>query len=547
MNLGCGRMHYPGSSYYQAEQPNNNNPSYNWASAPPYGEAAAPAYYPPAPEPVVAPNHGSDPSNYSYNLPQTIPASYPNQFPQYPPPNASQFTPQSPIISPPPPATNANYLYSSPTAPVYHSATAAQNPAYDQGFTYPEHRGYETRDSFQYPGFDQKYYETPVGKDPGYDRSGFDVDDGGFGGEVYAYDGGRTEPYGARGTGTGSGSGTGAGSKSLAAFDDYGNLTKITKAVPKAETQDGGNGVQKFRVKILPDSGSQTNMDVLCQIGLDGLRMLDPSTNRTLKIYPLETITKWEVNDPSVYTFWAKSSVDIEPRRIRLQSNRYTTSTILDTVAAACVQLREMVDDKSSGNNSDTNKTSDQLTEKRRSSLADWVTLKRPVEEKQHWVPDEAVTSCKGCGTDFGAFIRRHHCRNCGDIFCDKCTQGRAALTADKDAQPVRVCDRCLAEVTQRLTSTKETSSKATAQRSHDDLAKRLMEEMGRNRKGSSDTGSGLSPLWSSQSTSDGTGKRMREVACPTCTVHLQVQVPSSGTETVECGVCQHPFLVSAR
>lgn len=548
MNLGCGRMHYPGSSYYQAEQPNNNNPSYNWASAPPYGEAAAPAYYPPAPEPVVAPNHGSDPSNYSYNLPQTIPASYPNQFPQYPPPNASQFTPQSPIISPPPPATNANYLYSSsPTAPVYHSATAAQNPAYDQGFAYPEHRGYETRDSFQYPGFDQKYYETPVGKDPGYDRSGFDVDDGGFGGEVYAYDGGRTEPYGARGTGTGSGSGTGAGSKSLAAFDDYGNLTKITKAVPKAETQDGGNGVQKFRVKILPDSGSQTNMDVLCQIGLDGLRMLDPSTNRTLKIYPLETITKWEVNDPSVYTFWAKSSVDIEPRRIRLQSNRYTTSTILDTVAAACVQLREMVDDKSSGNNSDTNKTSDQLTEKRRSSLADWVTLKRPVEEKQHWVPDEAVTSCKGCGTDFGAFIRRHHCRNCGDIFCDKCTQGRAALTADKDAQPVRVCDRCLAEVTQRLTSTKETSSKATAQRSHDDLAKRLMEEMGRNRKGSSDTGSGLSPLWSSQSTSDGTGKRMREVACPTCTVHLQVQVPSSGTETVECGVCQHPFLVSAR
>lgn len=541
-------MHYPGSSYYQAEQPNNNNPSYNWASAPPYGEAAAPAYYPPAPEPVVAPNHGSDPSNYSYNLPQTIPASYPNQFPQYPPPNASQFTPQSPIISPPPPATNANYLYSSsPTAPVYHSATAAQNPAYDQGFAYPEHRGYETRDSFQYPGFDQKYYETPVGKDPGYDRSGFDVDDGGFGGEVYAYDGGRTEPYGARGTGTGSGSGTGAGSKSLAAFDDYGNLTKITKAVPKAETQDGGNGVQKFRVKILPDSGSQTNMDVLCQIGLDGLRMLDPSTNRTLKIYPLETITKWEVNDPSVYTFWAKSSVDIEPRRIRLQSNRYTTSTILDTVAAACVQLREMVDDKSSGNNSDTNKTSDQLTEKRRSSLADWVTLKRPVEEKQHWVPDEAVTSCKGCGTDFGAFIRRHHCRNCGDIFCDKCTQGRAALTADKDAQPVRVCDRCLAEVTQRLTSTKETSSKATAQRSHDDLAKRLMEEMGRNRKGSSDTGSGLSPLWSSQSTSDGTGKRMREVACPTCTVHLQVQVPSSGTETVECGVCQHPFLVSAR
>ena len=27
----------------------------------------------------------------------------------------------------------------------------------------------------------------------------------------------------------------------------------------------------------------------------------------------------------------------------------------------------------------------------------------------------------------------------------------------------------------------------------------------------------------------------------------LQVQVPTSGSETIECGVCQHPFLVSAR
>lgn len=40
--------------------------------------------------------------------------------------------------------------------------------------------------------------------------------------------------------------------------------------------------------------------------------------------------------------------------------------------------------------------------------------------------------------------LYQHHCRNCGDIFCDKCTQGRVALTADEDAQPVRVCDRCM-------------------------------------------------------------------------------------------------------
>ncbi|RVW42479.1 Protein FREE1 [Vitis vinifera] len=67
-----------------------------------------------------------------------------------------------------------------------------------------------------------------------------------------------------------------------------------------------------------------------------------------------------------------------------------------------------------------------------------------PTCELTDHVPDEAVTKCTACGTDFGAFVRRHHCRNCGDIFCDKCTHGRIALTADESAQPVRVCDRCM-------------------------------------------------------------------------------------------------------
>ncbi|GJY75024.1 peroxisomal membrane protein 11D-like protein [Tanacetum coccineum] len=33
----------------------------------------------------------------------------------------------------------------------------------------------------------------------------------------------------------------------------------------------------------------------LFKIGLDGIRMLDPSTSRTLRIYPLDTVTRCEV------------------------------------------------------------------------------------------------------------------------------------------------------------------------------------------------------------------------------------------------------------
>jgi hypothetical protein len=39
------------------------------------------------------------------------------------------------------------------------------------------------------------------------------------------------------------------------------------RAVPKVETQeDVKSGVQKFRVKILAESGGQGTMDVLCEV-----------------------------------------------------------------------------------------------------------------------------------------------------------------------------------------------------------------------------------------------------------------------------------------
>lgn len=46
-----------------------------------------------------------------------------------------------------------------------------------------------------------------------------------------------------------------------------------------------------------------------------------------------------QVTESSTLSFWSKSSVDYEPRRIRLQSNSYTTNTLLDTVTAATVQV----------------------------------------------------------------------------------------------------------------------------------------------------------------------------------------------------------------
>ncbi|KAF5191227.1 Free1 [Thalictrum thalictroides] len=515
-------------------------------------------------------SHQPSPFSSSFNpiVVQEHPASYSSIPPQQHQQNTSYYSPydqhQSNYVAPPVtisanpnPIANPNSVFSSTSYPnsSYSQLGSSIPPVYDAPYESNlkfDNRGggYNMDDNVNRYGVQQPaytrsqsdvgggFYETRPETGFHYDQSGIQGDLSGQ--NAYLYTGSKVEPYGARGT-----SGK---SSSFAAFDDYGrslsapakeqvSLKKVLKAVPKLETQqDVKNGVQKFRVKLLAETGGQTPMDVLCQIGLDGIRMLDPTTSRTLRIYPLETITRSEVLDSSIFAFWSKSTVDIEPRRIRLKSSSYTTNTILDIVTAATFQLKEIGGkDNFRSKQSDPSKQSEQPTEKKK-GFTDWVNLIKPGnEEKDHWVPDEAVNKCTACGAEFGAFVRRHHCRNCGDIFCDKCTSGRTALTAEENAQPVRVCDRCLAEVTQRLSNAKESTSKPSALYSHEDLAKKLQEEMDKNRKASSGSKS-----------SDGSGRRMREVACPTCTVHLQVQVPSSGSETIECGVCQHPFLVSA-
>ena len=38
------------------------------------------------------------------------------------------------------------------------------------------------------------------------------------------------------------------------------------------------------------------------------------------------------------------------------------------------------------------------------------------------WVSDEEVDTCQSCSQSFGFFVRRHHCRRCGGVFCGKCS-----------------------------------------------------------------------------------------------------------------------------
>lgn len=59
------------------------------------------------------------------------------------------------------------------------------------------------------------------------------------------------------------------------------------------------------------------------------------------------------------------------------------------------------------------------------------------------WIPDSLAEKCYGCHSSFSLVLRRHHCRRCGNVFCDACSSARIPLVSAGFFTPVRVCEKC--------------------------------------------------------------------------------------------------------
>lgn len=77
------------------------------------------------------------------------------------------------------------------------------------------------------------------------------------------------------------------------------------------------------------------------------------------------------------------------------------------------------------------------------------------------WVQDHLVENCEACSAEFGFFLRRHHCRQCGHIFCAECSDKTFPLTTEDGLakQEVRVCKKCF-----RYLATEKRSDKGSMQ-----------------------------------------------------------------------------------
>ncbi|CAD2216682.1 zinc finger protein [Angomonas deanei] len=62
---------------------------------------------------------------------------------------------------------------------------------------------------------------------------------------------------------------------------------------------------------------------------------------------------------------------------------------------------------------------------------------------KDYWQKDEEAACCNSCHKPFTLTFRRHHCRNCGYVFCSDCCNAFSAIPMRGLANNVRVCNTC--------------------------------------------------------------------------------------------------------
>lgn len=64
------------------------------------------------------------------------------------------------------------------------------------------------------------------------------------------------------------------------------------------------------------------------------------------------------------------------------------------------------------------------------------ITVVTDKKQQLYWMPDQLCKTCYGCEAPFTVFRRRHHCRLCGQVFCNTCS----SFVSDDSTRICRLC-----------------------------------------------------------------------------------------------------------
>ncbi|XP_050779637.1 myotubularin-related protein 3 isoform X3 [Gopherus flavomarginatus] len=76
-------------------------------------------------------------------------------------------------------------------------------------------------------------------------------------------------------------------------------------------------------------------------------------------------------------------------------------------------------------------------------SEASWEQVDKQDTEVTRWLPDHLAAHCYGCDSTFWLASRKHHCRNCGNVFCSSCCNQKVPVPSQQLFEPSRVCKSC--------------------------------------------------------------------------------------------------------
>uniref|UniRef100_A0A4W4FP31 phosphatidylinositol-3,5-bisphosphate 3-phosphatase n=1 Tax=Electrophorus electricus TaxID=8005 RepID=A0A4W4FP31_ELEEL len=76
-------------------------------------------------------------------------------------------------------------------------------------------------------------------------------------------------------------------------------------------------------------------------------------------------------------------------------------------------------------------------------SEASWEQVDKQDTEVTRWYPDHLAAQCYGCEKGFWLATRKHHCRNCGNVFCASCCDQKTPVPSQQLFEPSRVCKAC--------------------------------------------------------------------------------------------------------
>ncbi|GCC32169.1 myotubularin-related protein 3 isoform X8 [Chiloscyllium punctatum] len=76
-------------------------------------------------------------------------------------------------------------------------------------------------------------------------------------------------------------------------------------------------------------------------------------------------------------------------------------------------------------------------------SETSWEQVEKQDTEVTRWYPDHLAPQCYGCESRFWLASRKHHCRNCGNVFCSSCCNQKIPVPSQQLFEPSRVCKSC--------------------------------------------------------------------------------------------------------